>query len=157
MQKFLLLLCSIIMLGFGSLTSFATSYHGGSALNNIKWEGEKWEYLVEFPTNMRHIDPAKFEEITDTVGLHGWELVEVTSEDHFYVFYFKRPLLPHKIESHILRLQHVRFHHGKENAAVRERINQSMQAAKAQQMQEQKMAKPTAAPDKTPPQKPMAT
>lgn len=95
-------IAAIVTLLF-SVCSFGYTH---TVLHPITWQGEKWEYLVEHPTGKNHIDPALFEEILDTAGQHGWELVEVTSEYHFYTFYFKRPLLPHKIESHRLRLAH---------------------------------------------------
>ncbi len=91
---------TIIVLFF-STGSFAYTH---TVLHPITWQGEKWEYLVEHPTGKNHVDPAFFEEILDTAGKHGWELVEVSSEYHFYTFYFKRPLLPHKLESHQIRL-----------------------------------------------------
>lgn len=74
----------------------------------ITWRGDKWEYLVEYPRGTNYIDPVRFEELLDDAGQHGWELVSVSHESHFYAFYFKRPLYPHKIAAHRAHLAKVK-------------------------------------------------
>lgn len=94
-------------------------------LQPITWQGAKWEYLVEFPKDIQHIDVARFETLTDNVGQHGWELVEVTSEFNMYVFYFKRPLLEHKINAHRDRLNALVAARKAKEAAVQAKIDKA--------------------------------
>jgi hypothetical protein len=88
-----------------STNSFAAE---SATLHPITWKGKKWEYLVEYPTGILHVDPVRFEELLDTAGQHGWRLVDVSGTNHFYAFYFERPLHADRIEKHRARIQKVR-------------------------------------------------
>lgn len=104
-------------------------------LQPISWPGEKWEYLVEHPVSIHHVDVVEFEEICDSAGMHGWKLIEVSDAFHFYTFYFARPLLPHKIGGHVARLARLKAKHEADEAGVRYRI-QTQTASKAQELQQ---------------------
>lgn len=97
--------CLFVLLSI-TLSCMAASLFAYTATHIKKstWSGEKWEYLVENP-HVNHVDPALFEEVLDTAGHDGWELINVSAFNHFYTFYFKRPLLPHKVEAHLYRLK----------------------------------------------------
>lgn len=104
----------------------------------VKWKGDQWEYLVEHPTDVRHIDPVRFEELLDEAGQHGWELVAVTGTGHFYAFYFKRPLSPEKLakhRQHILVIKKARLIKRK---AMQDQIDQEIEKQKQYQQQLQK-------------------
>lgn len=88
----------------------------------IMWPGEKWEYLVERPAMVLHVDPVLFEEILNTGGMHGWKLMEVTDEAHAYTFYFARPLLPHKMASAVARMRRIKELREDKEAAERAHI-----------------------------------
>lgn len=134
------------MLGF-----FASTYaYTGTTLQPFKWQGEKWEYLVEHPTGKNHIDPAYFEEILDTAGQHGWRLVSVTSAYHFYTFYFERPLLPHKIDSHRARLQRNKNFRANKEANQRHVIQTTAEQENARRASEQAAAAKQAVTEKQP-------
>lgn len=98
----LILFVTSLLSGMAEAKTAPARHH--EHLAPISWQGEKWEYLIEHPTDIRHIDPVRMEELTDQAGQHGWRLIEVTSENQFYAFYFSRPLLPHKLEAHRDRL-----------------------------------------------------
>lgn len=100
-MKSLMTLCLTLLLSLW--INCASALPAGVTITKTDWPGERWEYLVENP-HYNHIDAAHFEHILDTAGHDGWELVEVTSFNHFYTFYFKRPLMPHKYEAHVVRL-----------------------------------------------------
>lgn len=122
MKLFRYVLLSVIFgwVCFVSQSSFA---YTDTILHSTTWPGEKWEYLVEHPHGIHHIDLVEFEEILDTAGMHGWKLIEVTDTAHFYTFYFIRPLLPHKLPSHVARLARLKEIHEKQEADVRHRVN----------------------------------
>jgi len=101
----------------------------------ITWKGQKWEYLVEHPTDIQTIDTVRMEHILDDAGQHGWELIEVTSEYHFYVFYFKRPLSNEKLAEHRQHLLTLHTNHEKKHAKLYEQLKQAQQ----QQAQSQKV------------------
>lgn len=134
------------ILGFSASTYAYTS----TTLQPVRWQGEKWEYLVEHPTGKNHIDPAYFEEILDTAGLHGWRLVSVTSEYHFYTFYFERPLLPHKIDAHKVRLQRNKNFRANKEADQRYLIQTEVEKENARRASEQAAAAKQAVTEKQP-------
>lgn len=102
------------ILGIASISLLLTAFtlptyaKVSTALHPVTWQGKKWEYLVEHPTDVQAIDPVRFEEILDTVGHHGWHLVTVTNSFNFYAFYFERELLPHKLTEHRERLRKIK-------------------------------------------------
>lgn len=108
-----------------------------TVLRPIKWQGEKWEYLVEHPS-INHVDPSFFEEILDTAGQEGWELIEVTGTNHFYAFYFKRPLLPHKIDSHRARLARNKQKRANKEATERNTILTTVEKTEAEKAAKEK-------------------
>jgi len=103
----------------------------------ITWKGKKWEYLVQFPRDIHHIDELRMEELMDDVGQHGWELVTVTAEDHYYAFYFKRPLLPHKIQAHRDRINRHKGERLEREAKVRKQIQEARAKSRDAMMREQ--------------------
>lgn len=119
--------CSLFLINL-LIYSLASAYQN-AIIQPIRWQGKKWEYLIEHP-NQQVIDPPLFEEILDTAGLYGWELTEITDTAHFYVFYFKRPLLPHKIESQMYRLARLKYLRQQQEAPIREHVYQQITAAK---------------------------
>lgn len=74
-------------------------------MHKVTWRGKKWRYLVEYPRDIQHIDPQRFEEILNTAGRHGWNLVDITHENHFYAFFFKRERQHHEAKQHRERLK----------------------------------------------------
>jgi hypothetical protein len=107
-------------LGVGQLSAYVPTL-----LQPMRWHGKKWEYLVEHPSQ-NVVNPVLFEELLDSAGAHGWQLVEISGTNHFYVFYFKRPLLAHKIEPHLYRLSRQKLARGKEEAALRHQIHETV-------------------------------
>lgn len=110
-----------ILLAALSLTAI-TSYADDTQLHPVKWKGKKWEYLAEYPADIRHIDTVRFEEIMDTAGHHGWRLVTVTHAFHHYTFIFERPLLPEKLKKHRARLKKIKDLRASQEAAALEQI-----------------------------------
>ena len=66
------------------------------------------------------------EEILDNAGQHGWKLISVTSENHFYAFYFIRPLLSHKLQTHRDRLHGLITQRLNKEAAHKATINKTL-------------------------------
>jgi hypothetical protein len=106
------------------------------SLHKVTWKGKKWEYLVEHPTNIRHIHTVRFEEILDTAGQHGWELVTVSHAFHFYGFYFKRPLLAKKLKAHRVHLTQSKAYRAKNTAIAQRQIDESIQRRIANEKRE---------------------
>jgi|GEM_PF-1308312 len=98
------------------------------SLHKVKWKGKKWEYLVEHPTETRHVDTVRFEEILDTAGQHGWRLVTVSHAFHFYGFYFERPLPDSKLAAHRAHLAQSKAYRAKNMAKTQRIIDESVQA-----------------------------
>lgn len=113
---------SFLVVGFMLLTGNNGFAYTHMILPPITWPGEKWEYLVEHPVNIHHVDVIEFEEICDEAGMHGWKLMEATDSFHFYTFYFTRPLLPHKIDAHTARLTRLKGMHEDIEAGRRHQI-----------------------------------
>lgn len=141
MKNFYIGILSILALASSAFTYADTTSNNDPehlALAPVTWKGDKWEYLVEHPTDVRHIDPVRFEELLDEAGQHGWELVAVTGTAHFYAFYFKRPLLPEKLEKHrqhVLELKKARLVKRKQQLT---QIDQAVREQKQYQAQIQK-------------------
>ena len=117
---------------FNLLIFLSLSYAQPKTLPHLKpilWKGKKWEYLVEHPTDVQYIHVIRFEELLDTMGQHGWELTEVTSEHHFYAFYFKRPLLAHKLVAHRKRVSRLIASRKKRETKLQKKINKAHREA----------------------------
>ena len=54
-----------LIIGFTLLVTKASFAYTHMILPPITWSGEKWEYLVEHPVNIHHVDVVEFEEICD--------------------------------------------------------------------------------------------
>ena len=108
-----------------SLSSVKLAFADSTTMQPVTWRGDKWEYLVEYPRDTNYIDPVRFEEVLDNAGQHGWELVEVSHESHFYAFYFKRPLYPHRIEAHRAHLAKVKGERAQKEAMMASAIQQA--------------------------------
>lgn len=106
-----------VALSFGCMAGVSQASHS-TQLHQVTWKGKKWEYLVEHPTDVQHVDKARFEEVLDTAGQHGWELVAVTDFYHFYAFLFKRPLPEAKLTAHRARLKNVKSKRAAEEALI---------------------------------------
>ena len=96
-------------------------------VHDIRWRGKKWEYLLEYPRDENAIDPQRFEEILDTAGRHGWELSNVTHENHFYSFIFKRELHPRNVADVEKRLKDYKHKRAKKMAVKQHKIDQAHQ------------------------------
>lgn len=94
-------------------------------VHDISWRGKKWEYLVEYPRDKNVIDPQRFEDVLNTAGRHGWDLISVSHENHFYAFYFKRELQHHKVEEHTQRLKDYKQYRAEEMARKQHQIDQA--------------------------------
>lgn len=96
-------------------------------VHDTRWRGKKWEYLLEYPRDENAIDPQRFEEILDTAGRHGWELSNVTHENHFYSFIFKRELHPRNMADVEQRLKDYKHERAKKMAVKQHKIDQANQ------------------------------
>ncbi len=118
-----------------------TSQADSTQLHKVTWKGQKWEYLVEHPVDIQHVDKGRFEEILDTAGQHGWELVEVTDFYHFYTFLFKRPLHDAKLAQHRARLKNVKAKRAANEALI---MKQTIEAHREKLAFEKKYAQEVA-------------
>jgi len=121
-------LCSVLLL-FTGISALHAEEGVHPLLKPITWKGAKWEYMVEHPSDVRYIHTVRFEELMDTLGQHGWELAEVTDENQFFAFYFKRPLLEEKIKAHRQRLSKVLTERLKKEEQLKKRIHEAHQKA----------------------------
>ncbi|OGT31606.1 MAG: hypothetical protein A3E87_05865 [Gammaproteobacteria bacterium RIFCSPHIGHO2_12_FULL_35_23] len=126
---------SLLTVGLGliSIQSFADS----TQMHPITWKGAQWEYLVEYPKDIQYIDPERFEEILDTAGQHGWRLVEVSHEAHFYAFYFSRELLTEKLAANTARLKAYKAYRASKESDI---ITKVLAAQKEKEAYEQQYA-----------------
>ena len=102
-------------------------------VHDISWRGKKWEYLVEYPREKNVVDPQHFEELLNTAGRHGWNLVSISHENHFYAFFFKRELHHHRVKR---QLRHLKAH--KQDRAI-ERAQKLKQIHNAHQARMQNL------------------
>ncbi|OGT09924.1 MAG: hypothetical protein A2X77_01030 [Gammaproteobacteria bacterium GWE2_42_36] len=121
------MMCCFLWLGGICFACHAISYTD-TFVRPVTWSGEKWEYLIERPAMVFHVNPVLFEEILDTAGVHGWKLMDVTSEAHAYTFYFARPLLPHKMAAAIERLKRIKEFREDQEAAANARVQSATQS-----------------------------
>ncbi|MBU1558443.1 MAG: hypothetical protein KJ588_01415, partial [Gammaproteobacteria bacterium] len=121
-MKCFLRILFIVAIPFFFSTAFALPH-----LAPVHWQGQKWEYLVEHPTDIHHIDPVRMEEVLTTAGQHGWRLVAVTSAFHFYGFYFERPLHNHRLSIVRARLLASKLAREKKEAKLYEAIRKAHQ------------------------------
>src|SRR3990167_95855 len=126
---------SVLAAGLSVFT--VKSFADSTQMHPITWKGAQWEYLVEYPKDVNHIDPERFEELLDTAGQHGWKLIEVTHESHFYAFYFTRKLLPEKLAANTARLKAYKAQRAAKEADM---TNQILAAQKEKLVLEQQYA-----------------
>jgi hypothetical protein len=125
MKRFLLSL--VATLCFSGL--IANTYADSVKMKPVTWKGQKYEYLAEFPSDAPFVHPVRFEEVLDNAGQHGWKLVSVSHEAHFYVFYFMRPLTEDRLPAHRAHLREVKDKRAIENKRKQDIIDEEFEQA----------------------------